>query len=165
MRTSWQLVDLREWPTERDDLAVYGIDHIRKVGSHFADVLLQSGCNMEKAVQEESPEAKLLIKFRPVGAQARAWEDFANDPEYTQRFKNLLMVVEVVLVLPMSTAACERGFSAMKRVKTDWRSNLAVGILSKLLFMSIEDPPLQEFNAAVVVDKWVKDAERARRLM
>ncbi|KAL7390330.1 hypothetical protein ABVT39_019076 [Epinephelus coioides] len=87
-----------------------------------------------------------------------------KDPERLQSFPNLLMVVEIILVLPLSTAACERGFSAMKRVKTDWRSNLSVDMLWKLLYINIERPAVADFNAKRVLQRWLSAGQRARRV-
>jgi hypothetical protein len=43
------------------------------------------------------------------------------------------MLIETVLVLPISSAICERGFSAVKRIKSDWRSNLRTETMNHLL--------------------------------
>ena len=40
---------------------------------------------------------------------------------YSDTKKSLLSLIDLILTLPASTAECERGFSAMKRVKLDWR--------------------------------------------
>ena len=64
------------------------------------------------------------------------------------------MLIEILLVLPISSAACERGFSCMKRVKSDWRSSLAPSMLRMLMYISIEGCPLEEFDNIPVLDKW-----------
>ena len=63
------------------------------------------------------------------------------------RFKNILMLIETVLVLPISSAICERGFSAVKRIKSDWRSNLRTETMNHLLLAAIEGPALEDYNA------------------
>ena len=72
----------------------------------------------------------------------------------SQRFKNILMLIETVLVLPISSAICERGFSAVKRIKSDWRSNLRTETMNHLLLASIEGPALEDYNAERVVYSW-----------
>ena len=44
-----------------------------------------------------------------------------DDQELHARFPTTLKLTEIVLVMSMSTAICERGFSALKRIKSDWR--------------------------------------------
>ena len=58
------------------------------------------------------------------------------------------MLVEIIIILPLATATVERGFSAMKRVKNDWRSCLDTDILNMLLRITVNgcsfdvyDPP------------------------
>lgn len=62
------------------------------------------------------------------------------------------------LVLPVSTAVCERGFSTMKWIKSDWRTSLISVQLHRLLFLSVEGPKLQDFDAGLVVDLQPKAA-------
>ena len=69
--------------------------------------------------------------------------------------KNVLMLVEVILILPMSTACCERGFSAMKRVKSDWRrSSLSNAALSDLLRITIDGSSVEDFCADQALETW-----------
>jgi hypothetical protein len=41
----------------------------------------------------------------------------------------------------------ERGFSAVKRIKSDRRSNLRTETMNHLLLASIEGPALEDYNA------------------
>lgn len=68
-----------------------------------------------------------------------------------------------ILTLPMSTASCERGFSCMKRVMSDWRSSLNTETLSMLMYLSIEGPEPDGYNSALAVQRWWEEGERARR--
>lgn len=56
---------------------------------------------------------------------------------FKDQFPNILMLVEIILILPLATATVERGFSAMKRVKNDWRSCLDKDILNMLLRITV----------------------------
>ncbi|XP_073716873.1 zinc finger protein 862-like [Misgurnus anguillicaudatus] len=83
--------------------------------------------------------------------------------ERCERFRSLVTLLKIYLVLPVSTAVCERGFSAMKRVKSDWRTSLNSVQLHRLLFLSIEGPKLQDFDAGLVVERWWTCSQRQRR--
>ena len=56
---------------------------------------------------------------------------------FKDHFPNILRLLEIILILPLATATVERGFSAMKRVKNDWRSCLKTDILNMLLRITI----------------------------
>ncbi|KAL7400270.1 hypothetical protein ABVT39_009521 [Epinephelus coioides] len=126
LQAAARLVDPCEWPADSQELGSYGRDHLATVSKHFANVLDHMGCDREKAQCVEWPSAKVLIKSIPQGLQRNAWQDFFLDDVWRSSFPNLLLIVELILVLPLSTASIERGFSAMKQTKTDWRSNLSV---------------------------------------
>ena len=68
------------------------------------------------------------------------------------------MLVEIILILPLATPTVERGFSAMKRVKNDWRSCLETDILNMLLRITINGCslyliPRELFNIGGLQDK------------
>ncbi|KAJ8000172.1 hypothetical protein DPEC_G00202080 [Dallia pectoralis] len=83
--------------------------------------------------------------------------------ERCERFRSLVTLMNIYLVLPVSTAVCEKGFSTMKRIKSDWRTSLSSVQLQRLLFLSVEGPKLQNFNAGLVVEKWWTCSKRQRR--
>ncbi|KAI4804100.1 hypothetical protein KUCAC02_025742 [Chaenocephalus aceratus] len=85
------------------------------------------------------------------------------DTERCKQYKGLSILFEIYLVLAVNTTVCERGFSCMKRVKNDWRSCLGTEQLSRLMFPSIEDPSMDNFDAAGAVEKWWTSGNRARR--
>ena len=53
-------------------------------------------------------------------------------------FPNLIKVIQIALTICVSTASCERNFSALKRIKTYLRSTLAEQRLNDLSILSIE---------------------------
>ena len=76
------------------------------------------------------------------------------------RFSLILKVVHICMLLPMSTAVCERGFSAMNRTKTKARSTLSNSHLSSLLYISTDGPLLDMFHAQPAVTHWSEVCHR-----
>ena len=68
----------------------------------------------------------------------------------------------ITLVLPMSSSCCERGFSCMKWVISDWRSRLSNDTLNSLIQISIHCPD-DEYNSLRAVNKWWSCGRRSRR--
>ena len=60
----------------------------------------------------------------------------------------------VALILPISTAECERSFSAMKRVKTELCNRLITTTLDHLLCISMSGPDLKDYDFDRAVDEW-----------
>ena len=58
-------------------------------------------------------------------------------------YPNLCKLAQICLVLPLSTADCERAFSTMKRVKTPLRNRLNTKTLDSLMRIRIEGADLE----------------------
>ena len=91
------------------------------------------------------------------------WQRMFTD--FEEQFHNILMLVEIihVLILPLATANVERGFSAMKRVKNDWRSCIETDILNILLRITINGYSLDTFDPQGAVQHWWTSGERVCR--
>ncbi|KAJ8043554.1 hypothetical protein HOLleu_10692 [Holothuria leucospilota] len=74
--------------------------------------------------------------------------------KYQDLYPNMAMLASKALVIPVSTADCERGFSTLKRIKTPLRNRLTEETLKCLLFISIEGPEFSEFDFDTAVDFW-----------
>ena len=68
--------------------------------------------------------------------------------------KNLGKISCSLLVIPMHSADCERGFSTLGRIKTKLRSRLTNSSLNSLLMISMEGPPIQKFDVEPCLEKW-----------
>ena len=53
-------------------------------------------------------------------------------------FPNLAKLLQLVLTIVVSTASCERSFSALKRIKTYLRSTMSEQRLNDIALLSIE---------------------------
>ena len=82
---------------------------------------------------------------------------------FKDQFPNILMLVEIILILPLATATVERGFSAMKRVKNDWRSCLDTDILNMLLRITVNGCSFDEYDPQRAIQHWWISGQRARR--
>lgn len=58
-------------------------------------------------------------------------------------------------MLLIATADCERGFSAMNRIKIVLRNRLKTNTLEQLMFISIEGLSPDKFDFGRAADKWV----------
>ena len=104
-------------------LAVFGEEGINVLSEHFNQLLEKNDFDGEEALSEWL-DLKVVVKnnYRNLRKQA-VWQVMFTD--FTERFCNILMLIEILLVLPVSTACCERGFSCMSRIKTQYRSGTA----------------------------------------
>ena len=69
-------------------------------------------------------------------------------------FSQLAKLAAIGVLIPVSTAECERAFSTMNRIKTDLRNHLKTSSLDCLMRISIEGPPIAQFNFERAADIW-----------
>ena len=82
------------------------------------------------------------------------WQAFLTKAPYKDNFKDVLHLIEIVLVLPISAAQCEWTVSAQNRIKRSVRATLATSVVEDLIRLSSEGPPATDFDAAPCVDHW-----------
>ena len=95
------------------------------------------------------------------------WETFLTKLPYKEDYADVLHLVEILLVLPISAAQCERAVSSQNRIKSSTRASLNVEVLEDLIRLSSEGPPVADFEPAAAVDRWFErdksKGERSRR--
>ena len=156
-----KILEVGYWHDNREQLAIFGEEEINVLSDHFKQLLEKNDFNQEEALSEWL-DLKVLVKNNYVNLRKQAvWQVMFSD--FTERFCNILMLIEILLVLPMSTACCERGFSCMNRIKTQYRSRLDTSTLDSLLRIGIAGVSSTAFDPQRAIALWWSSGERARR--
>ena len=95
---------------EEGALAAHAVQEVKDLANHFSDLLHRMGCDDDMLIPEW---AALTVKLSRMPAQMSAEDKFArifNDPLQHKKLQNIMMLVEIILVIPVSSAVCERGF-------------------------------------------------------
>ena len=77
---------------------------------------------------------------------------------------HFLLLVDLLLSIPAHSSECERGFSLMKIVKTDWRNCLTDDALTDLVRINLHCADIKEFIPDQAIHLWNKASVRGRRL-
>lgn len=153
--------DITLWPDDRMALATYGEDKIHHLVEHFRLLLDKNDFKFDAVLQEWSGlKTCICNNYLDLNPQALWKRVFTY---HSNRFPNVLMLVEITLILPLSTACCERGFSVMGKIKSDWRSCLSVEVLDCLMRIRIEGPTVAEFDPQPGLNFWWSSGSRMRR--
>ena len=75
---------------------------------------------------------------------------------------NLITLAELALILQIHTADCERRFSKQNLINNKSRNRIEDAALNRLMMISIEGRPLEEFDFAQSLSIW--KAEKDRRI-
>ena len=82
----------------------------------------------------------ILIDVFAEASTSEVMTIISSDTSYSSLYPTLSKLAGITLTLPVSTAHVERGFSSMKRIKTDLRNGLKTEKLDKLIRLSTEEP-------------------------
>ena len=90
--------------------------------------------------------------------KSTSWK--ALNRSHGDQLPNVLGLIDLILTISASTAECERGFSGMKRVKSDWRARLNTSTLSDLLLVLLEGPSIDDFEPLRACQLWADHCDR-----
>jgi hypothetical protein len=127
------VLDSTAWPSNPLQRALFGEADIANL------------CNDLCVTNEES--ANILV-------------DFALYKKGHTAGKHLLTLLSTLYVLPISSAACERGFSQLNLHQTSLRNRLTVNRINDVM-ISINGPPVAAFNARKYVVTWIKSGRHS----
>ena len=157
-----KIFDPRVWPESVEDLATYGEAEVECLVQHFRPALERNDFDFADVAGEWSAlkacvTANNFRQLDPLILWQRMFTAFKD------QFPDILMLVEIILILPLATATVERGFSAMKRVKNDWRSCLDKDILNMLLRITVNGCSFDVHDPQRAIQHWWISGQRARR--
>jgi hypothetical protein len=74
---------------------------------------------------------------------------------------DLVPLINLLKIIPISTSEAERGFSAMNMIWTDLRNKLSIYITSCILSIKINGPPIYQFSPEKYVTLWLRSHQSA----
>jgi hypothetical protein len=81
---------------------------------------------------------------------------------YSDVFPDFVKLASIVLVSPVTSVACERGFSVHNKIKTKGRSCLNHNTVTKLMRVIEEGPEVEAFNPVPAVVKFCQMKKRRK---
>jgi hypothetical protein len=85
-------------------------------------------------------------------AKSLNWEQINN--EFGEAAGVFLLLVDLLLSIPAHSVECERGFSLLKVIKTDWRNRLTDDAVTDLMRISLDSADIKEFNPDPAIHLW-----------
>ena len=80
------------------------------------------------------------------------------------KFPYISVLLEISLVMPWSTSAFERGFSAANIINTSHRSCLQQQTMDDLMQVSVNGPSLSNFSPDKALELWWAAAQKKRHV-
>ena len=133
-------------------MVAYGQDKIDYLQKHYGEGE-NPDVGDECASEWESMKRFLGERFKEKSMREMI-SILTTDTSIQSLYPNLSKLASIAAIIPVSTAECERSFSAMKRIKTALRNRLKTTTLDCLIRVNIEGPSLSEFNFERAADIW-----------
>ncbi|XP_052223803.1 zinc finger protein 862-like [Dreissena polymorpha] len=165
MFVSCHVFDPKNWPDDQqgEALNIYGNGEIGILLNHFREPMLNAGVD-ENQVLNEWKYLKLYISRNqhftgknPLSIYKRISREDVDRKE----FSNILLLIHLIGLYPLSNAECERCFSVMKRIKSDWRCSLSTERMDQLMRISIRDN--EGFQPRRAVNRWWISGNSSKR--
>ena len=157
-----QIFYLENIPESQEDLSIYGEEDLNTLSKFFLQKLERAGCKVDQ-LHKEWITLKLHMHKRR-GSENSVFYKNVFTGILKEKLTNILMLAEIILVIPTSSAICERGFSTMARIKTDGRSRLGPEMLDNLMAISVNGPTIADYNCNGALSLWF-NGEKKRRPM
>ncbi|KAM8817628.1 PR domain-containing protein 11 isoform 2-T2 [Rhynchonycteris naso] len=153
-----QVFDLATWPRNSEELMSYGKEDMVQIFDHLEAI---PAFSRDVCREGMDPRGNLLMEWRELKADYYTKNGFkdliGHICKYKQRFPLLNKIIQVLKVLPTSTACCEKGRNALQRVRKNHRSRLTLEQLSDLLTIAVNGPPIANFDAKRALDSWFEE--------
>ncbi|XP_062973523.1 PR domain-containing protein 11 isoform X2 [Elgaria multicarinata webbii] len=153
-----QVFDLGAWPRSAEELMSYGREDMMQIFEHLEAV---PSFSTEVGREGMDTRGSLLMEWRELKVDYYTKNGFkdliSHICKYRQRFPLLNKIIQILKVLPTSTACCEKGRNALQRVRKNNRSRLTLEQLSDLLTIAVNGPPIANFEAKRALDSWFEE--------
>lgn len=153
-----KVLDLSTWPHNRKDLQAYGEEDIQVIFNHLESV--PSGSQEGSQTRTEA-RGSLVVEWKDLKADYYSMNGFkeviSHICRYKQRFPLLNRIVQVVRVLPSSTACCDKGRGSLQKMCKNNRSRLTLEQMNDLLTVAVNGPPIANFDGKRALDSWFEE--------
>ena len=142
-----------------ESLSSYGDSELDVLTKHFSHTVTK-----ERLLQEWTCFKHILVsEFKDFSAR-NVMLLMSRDSSFSTLYPTLSYLASITIILPISTADCERAFSTLKRVETDARNRLKTETLDKLIRLSTEGPSMTEFDFDKAATLWSSQSNRSIKI-
>jgi len=138
-----EVLDVNKWPSEPG--IRFGEKEIKRLCAQFR-------LNSDTAVKGMRSCIELYEKHREEGT--KRLPTISSIPD-------LQSLISSVNTLPVSTAECERNFSAMNLICTSERNSLLITTVSSIMMISINGPPVASWKPGKYLLSWLSSKHRS----
>ena len=149
-----KILHVSAWPSD-DSRDSFGAEEISGVIEHFKPLLKH-----DIAMASITDDWRAFKTYWAGAKQIKGTNIWALLLRcHRKQFPNLASLIEILLLL-VSNAKVEQGFSSMRRIKPDSRSRLGERTLDNLMRIGVEGPAVSDFSSDVAVKRFFAQPRR-----
>ena len=142
---AFSIFDPKSAPSSSEQLIAYGQNKIDHLIAQYGEGE-NPDVDGDELISEWEAVKRLLGSNFKKKSMREMLKHFVTDESLQLLYPNLTKIATIAAVIPVSTAECERSFSAIKRIKSVLRNRLKTTTLDCLMRISIEGPSITDFN-------------------
>ena len=146
----FSVFNFKLWPDRNsgEQFKKFGEDQIERLINLYGPVLTEE--DIENGL-DQWLDLKFVISRTTKISVVDAYEQvLSTSHEDHERIKYMLPLVRIMLTISPSTAECERGFSAMNRIKTQSKTSMSQLTLQNLMRVTIDGPTHDPIDSVVL---------------
>ena len=150
-----QLLNPKHMPAD-NSIIDYGEDRLKQLLNHFKDHL---PINTNRALTHYI-DLKLLLRQQNSLSLQQIGTHILD--HYTEEFPDFSILYQLLLISPVTSVSCERGFSCQNRIKTRLRSRLQPETVTKFMRVQQDGPAFTDYQPATTVDIFLQQKDRRK---
>ena len=140
------------FPAEEKLLEAFGEEELQHLCKHFEPLLTRNGSNVAEIDMEWFRAKYDIVRYHKGQTFLPLWSRFLIEKGST--YPNLLHLVKIILVFPVSTSQVEQQFSIVKRMQGDWRLSLHTSTIEDLLLIKSLGCAPADYQSQEAVSRW-----------
>lgn len=156
--SSFKIFDPLSYPSKATELRVFGNDNMKILMNHFGQAKIVDGNEFPEIVNPSDFQREWPIFKRSVFDNYRglSFKELAKEiiTKRSTSFPTISKILKFIVVLPMSSVPCERGFSQHNRIRTKLRQQLTVQTVKSLMFVAVNGPDPEILDYTKPLQMW-----------
>lgn len=165
------IFDPKELPDDDIEVVMYGNQEIKILGNFYGEIKLVDENEFSEIIDKEKlnqewNSVKSYLQFYKNNNGGmdfiQLWQHILDtDNDFSFNYPNILLVVKIALLIPLSNAHVERIFSQVKLIKNNLRNKMHLNTLDDHLMILLNGPEIEDFDFLKAYENW--ECKKTRR--
>ena len=142
------IADFKMWPIDEDNLHTFGDDWMTTLLQQFSSYPDDPDQIRVEWLMLKSAVLEVFLS----SSGSASWSEVNR--RFGEEYPHVLSFFDLILTMPATSAACERGFNHMKLIKSHQRSAMTKKTLCDYLMIRLEGESIKDFNPDAAINYW-----------